>query len=79
MGSRRNTNTPRSNSNNNDTDTILPDWLAVSTEGFAGMNAGREPAHLVKELVQNALDAIDEERGGELRVRGLEVTPELDD
>jgi anti-sigma regulatory factor (Ser/Thr protein kinase) len=36
----------------------LDDWLAVSTEGFAAMNAGREPAHLVKELVQNALDAI---------------------
>ena len=36
----------------------LDDWLAVSTEGFAAMNAGREPAHLVKELVQNALDAL---------------------
>jgi hypothetical protein len=44
--------------------TVLPDWLAVSTEGFAGMNAGRDPAHLVKELVQNALDALDEEKGG---------------
>ena len=36
----------------------MDDWLAVSTEGFASMNAGREPAHLVKELVQNALDAL---------------------
>jgi anti-sigma regulatory factor (Ser/Thr protein kinase) len=43
----------------------LDDWLAVSTEGFATMNAGREPAHLVKELVQNALDAIGD-RGGRI-------------
>jgi hypothetical protein len=35
------------------------DWLAVSTDGFASMNAGRDPAHLAKELVQNALDAVD--------------------
>jgi len=34
-------------------------WLTVSTEGFASMNAGRDPAHLTKELVQNALDAVD--------------------
>jgi signal transduction histidine kinase len=37
---------------------VLEGWLAVSTEGFAAMNAGRDPAHLVKELVQNALDAV---------------------
>ena len=43
----------------------LDDWLAVSTEGFAAMNAGREPAHLVKELVQNALDALGD-RGGQI-------------
>lgn len=43
----------------------LDDWLAVSTEGFAAMNAGREPAHLVKELVQNALDAVGD-RGGKI-------------
>lgn len=43
----------------------LDDWLSVSTEGFAAMNAGREPAHLVKELVQNALDALDD-RGGQI-------------
>ncbi len=42
---------------------VFPDWLAVSTEGFAGMNAGRDPAHLVKELVQNALDAVSEDAG----------------
>ncbi|MGA2501748.1 MAG: ATP-binding protein [Tepidisphaeraceae bacterium] len=29
------------------------------------MNAGREPAHLVKELVQNALDALSQD-GGEI-------------
>ena len=33
---------------------VFDDWLAVSTDGFASMNAGREPAHLVKELVQNS-------------------------
>lgn len=33
-------------------------WLAISTEGFAAMNAARPPEHLVKELVQNALDSI---------------------
>ena len=42
---------------------VLDDWLAVSTEGFAGMNAGRDPAHLVKELVQNSLDAVGEDGG----------------
>ena len=36
---------------------IHDDWLAVSTEGFASMNAGRSPAHLAKELVHNSLDA----------------------
>ena len=44
-------------------ETVLDDWLAVSTDGFASMNAGREPAHLVKELVQNAMDAIGEQHG----------------
>ena len=39
------------------------DWLAVSTDGFASMNAGRDPAHLVKELVQNALDALGDKGG----------------
>ena len=33
-------------------------WLAISTEGFAAMNAARPPEHLVKELVQNALDSL---------------------
>lgn len=37
---------------------VLDDWLAVSTDGFASMNAGRPPEHLVKELLQNSLDAI---------------------
>lgn len=58
---------------------VIDDWLAVSTEGFAAMNAGREPAHLVKELVQNALDAIGD-RGGRIeltaehRPGGLQIT-----
>lgn len=54
--------------------TTLPDWLAVSTEGFAAMNAGREPAHLVKELVQNALDALGESGG----TVALDCTPGAD-
>jgi hypothetical protein len=49
-----------------DTQNVSDDWLAVSTEGFASMNAGRDPAHLVKELVQNALDALDE--GGQVEL-----------
>ncbi len=58
---------------------VIDDWLAVSTDGFAAMNAGREPAHLVKELVQNALDAIGD-RGGRIeltaehRPGGLQIT-----
>jgi hypothetical protein len=52
-------------------ETVLDDWLAVSTDGFASMNAGRDPAHLVKELVQNAMDAIGESRG----VVELTLTP----
>ena len=39
------------------------DWLAVSTDGFAALNAGRPPAHLVKELLQNGLDALGEAGG----------------
>lgn len=35
------------------------EWLAVSTEGFSEQQRGRPLGHLVKELVQNALDAVD--------------------
>ena len=34
------------------------EWLAVSTEGFSEQQRGRPLAHLVKELVQNALDSV---------------------
>lgn len=34
-------------------------WLQISTEGFAAFNQARPPSHLVKELVQNGLDALD--------------------
>jgi hypothetical protein len=44
---------------------VFDDWLSVSTDGFAAMNAGRDPAHLTKELVQNALDALNG-RGGKI-------------
>ncbi len=34
------------------------EWLAVSTEGFSEQQRGRLLAHLVKELVQNAMDSV---------------------
>jgi len=42
------------------TSTIVSEgeWLAVSTEGFSEQQRGRPLAHLVKELVQNALDSV---------------------
>ena len=36
---------------------VSDSWLLVSTEGFRQQQAGREPALLVKELLQNSLDA----------------------
>ena len=44
-------------------------WLAISTEGFAAMNAARPPEHLVKELVQNALDSFPEGQPGAIQLR----------
>ncbi|MEQ1840096.1 MAG: ATP-binding protein, partial [Verrucomicrobiales bacterium] len=38
-------------------------WLEISTEGFASFNSSRKPGHLVKELVQNAFDAIGDKPG----------------
>ena len=35
-------------------------WMDVSIDGFAAQNAARPPGHLVKELLQNALDACGE-------------------
>jgi len=34
------------------------EWLAVSTQGFSEQQRGRPLEHLVKELVQNALDSV---------------------
>lgn len=39
-------------------------WLQISTSGFASFNKSRPPGHLVKELVQNAFDAIGDRPGG---------------
>jgi hypothetical protein len=36
---------------------VTDSWLLVSTEGFKMQQADREPALLVKELLQNSLDA----------------------
>ena len=44
-------------------------WLAISTEGFAAMNAARPPEHLIKELLQNSLDSFAEGAAGEIRLR----------
>lgn len=49
------------------TDT-LDGWIDISEEGFALENAGREPAHLAKELVQNALDALNGHDHGRVTV-----------
>jgi len=42
------------------TSTVISEgeWLAVSTEGFSEQQRGRPLTHLVKELVQNALDSV---------------------
>jgi len=37
----------------------LKDWLEISTVGFAQRQADRPPEHLLKEVIQNALDAVD--------------------
>jgi hypothetical protein len=44
-------------------------WLSISTEGFAAMNAARPPEHLVKELVQNALDSFADGQPGQITLR----------
>ena len=46
-------------------------WLAISTEGFAAMNAARPPKHLIKELVQNALDSFPETASGSPRAQEI--------
>src|SRR5258706_16113790 len=38
-------------------------WLQISTEGFASFNQSRPPGHLVRELVQNAFDALGDAAG----------------
>jgi len=43
-------------------------WLAISTEGFASMNAARPPEHLIKELVQNSLDSFSEGQPGRIQL-----------
>lgn len=44
-------------------------WLSISTEGFAAMNAARPAEHLIKELVQNALDSFVESQAGRIELR----------
>ena len=54
------------------TPTVLAEgeWLAVSTEGFSEQQHGRPLEHLVKELVQNAMDSV----GGSGRI-DLDIRP----
>jgi len=47
------------------------EWLAVSTEGFSEQQRGRPLAHLVKELVQNALDSVGDAGQIDLTVRPM--------
>lgn len=48
-------------------------WLSISTEGFAAMNAARPAEHLIKELVQNALDSFADSQAGRIELRyGIE-------
>ena len=47
--------------------TAEPGWLQISTAGFAALNHSRPPEHLVKELVQNSLDAVPD-TGGEVEL-----------
>ena len=44
-------------------------WLSISTEGFAAMNAARPAEHLIKELVQNALDSFVDGQAGRIELR----------
>jgi len=44
-------------------------WLSISTEGFAAMNAARPAEHLIKELVQNALDSFGDGQPGRIELR----------
>lgn len=48
--------------------TRLNGWLEISQEGFAQRQADRPPSHLVKELIQNALDAADGVNSGKVEI-----------
>jgi hypothetical protein len=49
--------------------TRLAGWLEISQEGFAQRQADRPPSHLIKELIQNALDATDKMSDGRIQIR----------
>jgi hypothetical protein len=46
----------------------LDGWISVSLEGFAEQNQARPKEHLVKELVQNAMDSISNDSEGEINI-----------
>jgi len=43
-------------------------WLNVSLEGFAQQNQARPKEHLIKELIQNSLDAIGQKENGLIEI-----------
>ena len=47
------------------------EWLAVSTEGFSEQQRGRPLEHLVKELVQNAMDSVGDSGRIDLDIRRI--------
>jgi hypothetical protein len=46
----------------------INEWLDISTTGFRQRQEDRPPAHLLKEIVQNALDATEDMEGGVILV-----------
>lgn len=53
----------KSSKSNKSREQVADNWLDIDPKGFAAENKGRPKPHLVKELVQNALDAIGQDEG----------------
>jgi hypothetical protein len=86
----RSQNSEGGNSNHLTKDEGEDGWLTVSMEGFSQQNRARPFEHLVKELVQNSLDAIgdapgtitvsvEEKAGGEFTIECLDDGEGVDD
>lgn len=55
----------------------VKEWLDISSEGFRQRQEDRLPAHLVKEIIQNALDATEDMKGGVVDITILIDSQEL--